>query len=1593
MFADACCQRSLELSSPATVLSSRFLVIAFLFAMTFAVLFSSRARAVVISEIHYNPPGDDTTLEWVELTNETTTPEDISGYRFESGIFFEIPPRTILRGGDSLVICSDVDAVVAEYGIDNAIGDFIGRLDGSGERLIFVTQAGIEIQNIRYRDEGKWPTAPDGSGHTLALRDLLGDTSEPESWSWSLEIGGTPGIRNFPSEDPTFRDTTVIGVGEDWRYERGDAAFSNPADAWKDSSFVDTGWSLGPTGIGYGDGDDATEINDMRENFTTIAARKRFDLTAEDLETTGEYILGIDFDDGFCAFLNGVLVASANCAANSDHTSTATASREAGNEQTFPIPIERFVEGENVLAILGVNRVVNSSDFSLIPRLVLREELVGGGGDRPAVFVNELGRGPDAADRWIEFYNRESGPVDIGGFELHDGSDATPHYTIPGGTSIPAGGFWAVRESTSGLDFSSDEVRAFLVNGTGLVVAAETFDKTAPEDLVGTAWAECRYPDGGDLDWVTATPTEAAPNEVDATTDVVINEIFYQAPEDRLDEFLELYNRGDSTVDLGGFRFNRGITFAFADGTTIGAGEYLVLARFPDDVESVYGLDGVLGPYEGTLANGGERLQLVDPWGNPADTLRYYDGGRWAHWANGRGSSLELIDPHQDNSVASAWEASDEDDKAEWEQLSYSVPAYVGSSESELHLFLAEKGRCLIDDVSVRRGAGSNHISNGGFETTTSPWRIEGTHIHSRRTTADSHSGNACLEIITSGKGDTGVNRLETDTSPRLSNGPYEVSLWARWLRGTSLIISHGEFNAGSWGGRPGPSTNLSGNRLGGQFRMTVPRNLGTPGAENSVTAQLRVDTGDTNLGPVISNARHSPASVPANSTIRVSAEVSDSDGIASVRVHYRTRSPNGVFAAIDMSSVGNNVYGNAEIFRGSIPGASNLTKVVYYIEATDTDGEVRRFPRDAPDRTLLLQVQSPVNTTLDSARWILDDAQNSVLSSRRLHSNDLLDGSFVFDNNRHYHNVGVRYRGSPWGRPSRANFRVGFNKDDRMHRGRTALNFTSRGTAANEKAGYFLCGRNGTTSVPAPTSDYFFVRAYYNGASRGTYGMMQSVDGDYLEKWYGPDAEGPILKAVGRLQFNDSGSRTGWDGASYVHMNGEAENYRAYYFHSVNQTRDDWESLARLTRVMDRRVTGTAAFDQQIGGVMNLEAWFRIIAVRILIGGWDAFSIGNGHNGYLVYDSVNELWGILPFDMDNTFQQGGFPIFPTADADVSRMMGRPLPRRAYYRVLADLLDGYWNTANCGPYFTALQQQTGIGTGGITNFINSRRATAQNTIRTSLNVNFAITTNGGQDMSVETESVRLEGTASVRVAHILVERTGEDPEIIEPQWPSTTRWRYDFDLLDEETIFSFTAFDTQGEIIDSDSIKVTSLVLSDDPRVIAWSPSSGPVEGGTDFVIVGRNLPEGLEVYFGEARASSVTVESPTTVLVVVPRAVAPFPEDGFVDLRLVLPDGAGEIVVERAFEYTGTPPEAFVRGDSNRDFRVNISDVMKTLFFLFRGEAVECEDAADFDDDGEVTVTDAIAELDFLFREGPPPAAPYPNLSTDPTDDAISCE
>ncbi len=85
---------------------------------------------------------------------------------------------------------------------------------------------------------------------------------------------------------------------------------------------------------------------------------------------------------------------------------------------------------------------------------------------------------------------------------------------------------------------------------------------------------------------------------------------------------------------------------------------------------------------------------------------------------------------------------------------------------------------------------------------------------------------------------------------------------------------------------------------------------------------------------------------------------------------------------------------------------------------------------------------------------------------------------------------------------------------------------------------------------------------------------------------------------------------------------------------------------------------------------------------------------------------------------------------------------------------------------------------------------------------------------------------------------------------------------------------------------------------------------------------------------------------------------------------------------------------KTFIRGDSDRDGRLTMTDAIKILNSIFVGpNTLTCMDAADIDDDGNVNVTDAIRLLNYLFRSGRAPALPYPAAGNDPTADGLSCE
>jgi hypothetical protein len=84
----------------------------------------------------------------------------------------------------------------------------------------------------------------------------------------------------------------------------------------------------------------------------------------------------------------------------------------------------------------------------------------------------------------------------------------------------------------------------------------------------------------------------------------------------------------------------------------------------------------------------------------------------------------------------------------------------------------------------------------------------------------------------------------------------------------------------------------------------------------------------------------------------------------------------------------------------------------------------------------------------------------------------------------------------------------------------------------------------------------------------------------------------------------------------------------------------------------------------------------------------------------------------------------------------------------------------------------------------------------------------------------------------------------------------------------------------------------------------------------------------------------------------------------------------------------------SFVRGDANGDGRVDLSDAVSTLGWLFLGASTPgCVAATDTNSDEAVDISDPIWILTHLFLGGPAPAAPFPDCGSGSDADQSRCE
>jgi hypothetical protein len=123
-----------------------------------------------------------------------------------------------------------------------------------------------------------------------------------------------------------------------------------------------------------------------------------------------------------------------------------------------------------------------------------------------------------------------------------------------------------------------------------------------------------------------------------------ITELMYHSSIGSNFDYIELQNIGQTTLNLEGVHFSKGIDFTFPE-IVLEAGQYVVVAADLAAFQAAYGKNiNIAGEYSGSLSNGGEEVVLSIPQPLEAAILRFDYSDTWYATTDGSGDSLVIKD-------------------------------------------------------------------------------------------------------------------------------------------------------------------------------------------------------------------------------------------------------------------------------------------------------------------------------------------------------------------------------------------------------------------------------------------------------------------------------------------------------------------------------------------------------------------------------------------------------------------------------------------------------------------------------------------------------------------------------------------------------------------------------------------------------------------------------------------------------------------------------------------------------------------------------------------------------------------------------------
>lgn len=183
---------------------------------------------------------------------------------------------------------------------------------------------------------------------------------------------------------------------------------------------------------------------------------------------------------------------------------------------------------------------------------------------------------------------------------------------------------------------------------------------------------------------------------------------------------------------------------------------------------------------------------------------------------------------------------------------------------------------------------------------------------------------------------------------------------------------------------------------------------------------------------------------------------------------------------------------------------------------------------------------------------------------------------------------------------------------------------------------------------VPAPRLSW--IKVYVNGEYFGLYLDLETIDENFLARWY-RDTSGPMWEGAYGQDFNQ-GSEGGFD------------------YECGPEPRDD-TPITEVAEVLDRGASEEAY--TALLALVDMDEWLTNTAVEALIMHWDGYSTANNYRIY--HDPTTDLFHILPWGADQTFISASYQPYDGYGRITQFCMAVPSCRADYDAKLLEVAD------------------------------------------------------------------------------------------------------------------------------------------------------------------------------------------------------------------------------------------------------------------------------------------------------------------------------